>query len=136
MLLCICCSATGNLTASAANRANVLAQNPHVKMFDPSPIHKVRLVYRMNCMLRQTRCALRRGCRPSLGTYRCRWTASDDWLWLHTMVYHGQSEDIIRCPLQGFAVLTITPKHATSTWCVLLQNCRRFLLLWLHDVRL
>jgi alkaline phosphatase D len=46
----------GNLTASDINRANVLAQNPHVKMFDPSPIHK------------------------------------------------------------GFAVLTITPKHATSTW--------------------
>ena len=36
------CSVNGNLTASDINRNNVLARNPHVKMFDPSPIHKVR----------------------------------------------------------------------------------------------
>jgi hypothetical protein len=36
-----CCSVNGNLTASDINRNTVLARNPHVKMFDPSPIHKV-----------------------------------------------------------------------------------------------
>ena len=38
----MCRSVNGNLTASDINRANVLARNPHVKMFDPSPIHKVQ----------------------------------------------------------------------------------------------
>jgi hypothetical protein len=43
-----------------------------------------------------------------------------DCVWLNTECFtdsHRQSEDKICCLLQGFAVLTITPKHATSTWC-------------------
>ena len=63
VLKCDACtrrSVNGNLTASDINRANVLARNPHVKMFDPSPIHKVQCscVPEACCSTHGVRCPL------------------------------------------------------------------------------